>query len=134
MAWDYDRSLERIKQKHAEVADVQVSKLTREMDFDNIALNRPKRVHGAHIYVEIPNFPDIVGRNLEDGCEPELLRRLRLHARELTKVCETDFPRPRRPWTRPGTASRTSTRLPPTTRSPSTTCGLPARRASRWTG
>ena len=91
MAWDYDRSLERTKQKHAEVADVQVSKLTREMDFDNIALNRPKRVHGAHIYVDIPNFPDIVGRNLEDGCEPALLRRLHLHARELTEVCETDF-------------------------------------------
>jgi class 3 adenylate cyclase len=91
VAWDYDRSLERIKQKHAEVSDVQVSKLTREMDFDNIALNRPKRIHGAHLYVEIPNFPDIVGRNLADGCEPELLRRLHLHARELTKVCETDF-------------------------------------------
>jgi class 3 adenylate cyclase len=91
VAWDYGRSLERIKQKHAEVADVQVSKLTREMDFDNITLNRPKRVHGAHLYVEIPNFPDIVGRNLEDGCEPELLRRLHLHARELTEVCETDF-------------------------------------------
>jgi hypothetical protein len=91
VAWDYDRSLERIKQKHAEVADVQVSKLTREMDFDNIALNHPKRVHGAHVYVDVPNFPDIVGRNLEDGCEPELLRRLHLHARELTKVCEHDF-------------------------------------------
>jgi class 3 adenylate cyclase len=91
VAWDYDRSLGRIKQKHAEVADVEVSKLAREMDFDNIALNRPKRVHGAHVYVDVPNFPDIVGKNLEDGCEPELLRRLHLHARELTKVCESDF-------------------------------------------
>jgi hypothetical protein len=29
VAWDYDRSLERIKQKHAEVADIEVSKLAR---------------------------------------------------------------------------------------------------------
>jgi hypothetical protein len=91
MAWDYDRSIERIKQKHAEVADIEVSKLTREMDFVNISLKHPKRVHGAHVYVDVPNFSAIVGRDLEDGCEPELLRRLHLHARELTKVCESDF-------------------------------------------
>ena len=91
MAWDHDRSLERIKQKYAEVADIEVSRLAREMDFDNIALNHPKRVYGAHVYVDVPNFPEIVGKNLEDGCEPELLRRLHLHARELTKVCESDF-------------------------------------------
>jgi hypothetical protein len=91
VAWDYDRSLKRIKQKHVEVADVEVSKLAREMDFDNISLMHPKRVHGAHVYVDVPNFSDIVGKNLEDGCEPEVLRRLHLHARELTKVCESDF-------------------------------------------
>jgi class 3 adenylate cyclase len=39
----------------------------------------------------VPNFPEIVGKNLEDGCELELLRRVHLHARELTKVCESDF-------------------------------------------
>jgi class 3 adenylate cyclase len=65
------------------------------MDFDNIALNHPKRVYGAHIYLDVPNFPDIVGKNLEDGCEPELLRRLHLHASELTKVCETDLDAPK---------------------------------------
>jgi hypothetical protein len=54
VVWDYDRSLERIKRKHAEVADVEVNKLAREMDFDNIGLKHPKRVHGAHVYVGTP--------------------------------------------------------------------------------
>jgi hypothetical protein len=97
VAWDYDRSLKRIKQKHAEVADVQVSKLTREMDFDNVALNRPKRVHGAHVYVDVPNFPNIVGKNLEDGCEPELLEFGLHHRPQLLVAVQAGLARPAGP-------------------------------------
>lgn len=54
MSWNYDTSLARAQRKLEEVADVEVSKLNREMDFENISLKRAKKIHGAHIYVDVP--------------------------------------------------------------------------------
>jgi acetyl-CoA acetyltransferase len=44
------------------------------------------------------------------------------------------YPPPSPPWTRPGSAPATWTRSPPTTRSPSTTCGSASRPASPSSG
>lgn len=91
MAWSYDRSLERIRKKFDEVEDVEVSKLTREMDFQNISLKKAKKVHGAHLYADVSNFSDVLSKAAENGDEAEVLRSLHIHARETTRVVEKDF-------------------------------------------
>jgi hypothetical protein len=91
MGWSKDESLARCNKKYDETVGIKVTKLDREMDFDNISLLEPKRIFGAHVYVEIVNFSSIVGDKLDIGCEPDLLRRLHLHSRELTRVVEHDF-------------------------------------------
>jgi hypothetical protein len=91
MAWSYEKSLERIQRKLDEVQDVEVSKLSREMDFQNISLKHAKKVHGAQLYADITNFSDVLSKAAENGEEAEVLRALHVHAREITRVVEKDF-------------------------------------------
>lgn len=91
MGWSYDKSLDRIRKKFDEVRDIEVSKLTREMDFQNISLKHAKKVHGAHLYADVTNFSDVLSKAAENGDETEVLRALHIHAREITRVVEKDF-------------------------------------------
>jgi hypothetical protein len=88
VGWDYDRSVERVRAKWEETNGLVVSPLVRESDFDRIALRAPRLVIGAHVYLEVTNFRQVLG----DG-EPqaELLRLHHLWAREITRVVEKDF-------------------------------------------
>jgi class 3 adenylate cyclase len=88
MAWDGSRSLERAKAKWSETDGLTVSDLVRETDFDSTALKNPRKVDGAHVYVDIPDFRCLLGTGDPD---PVVARRLHLWAREVTKVVETDF-------------------------------------------
>jgi hypothetical protein len=89
--WNYDTSLERSKRRYEEVAGVEISDLCRAIDFDNISLLNPRRVHGVHLYVDIPGFAGLVGDDLDDDDARRVLRRLHLQHRELTRVCEAGF-------------------------------------------
>lgn len=54
MSWDKERSLERIKRRwEARDVEITVSKLTREMNLDNVTLHNGRRIQGAHIYVTV---------------------------------------------------------------------------------
>lgn len=83
MPWNRDKSLKRAQRKLDEVRDVEVSKLSRELDFQNISLKQAKKVYGAHLYVDIVNFGDVFSKAAENGDEADVLRVLHVHAREL---------------------------------------------------
>jgi hypothetical protein len=55
MAWNHDKSLDRIQQRwdRRSELDIEVSKLGREMDLENITLARSKRVRGVHAYATV---------------------------------------------------------------------------------
>jgi class 3 adenylate cyclase len=89
--WDYDRSLNRVRRRYDEVAEIEISDLTRPIDFEKISLLHPRRVRGVHLYADITNFPAIVGDNLSDRDARKVLRRLHLEHREVTRVCEAGF-------------------------------------------
>jgi hypothetical protein len=89
--WNHDKSLKRVQKKLDEVQDVEVSKLSREMDFQNISLKHAKKVYGAHLYVDIPNFGDVLSKAAENDDEADVIRVLHIHARELTRIVEKDF-------------------------------------------
>lgn len=92
MSWQYDKSLDRIKKKYEETADLEVSKLAREMDFENIGLLQPKKVQGAHLYLDVINQPEILTTVFGDADkEAEFLRRIHIYGRELTRITEKDF-------------------------------------------
>jgi class 3 adenylate cyclase len=56
MAWNEERSKRRVASHDSSTFVVSVSDLSRDMDFENLGGQEVKRVHGAHIYADIPNF------------------------------------------------------------------------------
>lgn len=56
MAWNEDRSRRRVAAHDSSTFEVRVSDLCRDMDFENLGSQEVKRVHGAHIYADVPNF------------------------------------------------------------------------------
>ncbi|MGE0681951.1 MAG: hypothetical protein AB7P69_13760, partial [Candidatus Binatia bacterium] len=56
MSWDEQRARERVVQHDFGDFDVTVSDLSREMDFHNLGTKDVRRVSGAHLYADVPNF------------------------------------------------------------------------------
>jgi class 3 adenylate cyclase len=56
MAWNEERSRRRVAAHDSSTFVVRVSDLCRDMDFENLGSQDVKRVHGAHIYADVPNF------------------------------------------------------------------------------
>jgi len=88
MGWDSDRSLERADAAWDATEGLTVTDLVRETDFASTALKNPRRVRGAHVYVDVPGFRHILGDAEPD---PEVARQLHLWAREVTRIVEKDF-------------------------------------------
>ncbi len=91
MSWDYDRSLQRSWTKYEETDGTTVTPVTKKTDFDNISLTGPRRVRAAHFYLDVANFTALLGRDPEAGTDEDMLRRLHLYAREVTRVVENDL-------------------------------------------
>src|SRR5207249_4657121 len=57
MSWDYESSLERIKQHVENLGDIEVEKLVREADLDSLlSETRCRQIYGAHTYLTVSNF------------------------------------------------------------------------------
>ena len=56
MAWNEEKSRRRVASHDASTFVVGVSDLCRDMDFENLGEQEVKRVSGAHIYADVPNF------------------------------------------------------------------------------
>lgn len=56
MSWDIDRSKRRVEENDYSDFDIKVADLSRTMDFSNLGTQDVRRVQGAHIYIDVPNF------------------------------------------------------------------------------
>jgi len=75
MAWNEETSRRRVASHDSGEFEVRVSDLCRDMDFENLGSKDVKRVHGAHIYADVPNFHvavEAAGGNKEE--QKKLLR------------------------------------------------------------
>ena len=89
MGWNYDTSLERVKNTWDSTQDIgEITTIVRATEFDNISLAKPRLVVGAHAYVEITNYRTLLGSEAPDA---EMLRLHHLWAREVARVVEKDF-------------------------------------------
>jgi class 3 adenylate cyclase len=95
MSWNYESSLLRIQDAMSEVSvdDIEVEKLKREMDLDNLSVKRCREIRGAHVYVDVSNFPRLVSTSevLQKDDYKRLIRCVHLYQRELSRILETDF-------------------------------------------
>lgn len=56
MSWNEQTAKKRVAEHDYVDFEVNVADLTREMDFNNLGVHDVRRVHGAHIYADVPNF------------------------------------------------------------------------------
>lgn len=66
MAWDEQRSRERVEKNDHSKDEINIDDLVRTKDFYTLGKKDVRRVQGSHIYVDIPNFHEAVGSAGED--------------------------------------------------------------------
>src|SRR5258705_42242 len=78
MNWDFQRSKDRLAKEWARIqeAGLNIQRLTPEMDFSNLSPTDARIVHGAHVYVHIPNFFEILDSPLMRKDDFKRLHRL----------------------------------------------------------
>lgn len=71
MAWDFNRSKNRVEaeEKRIDEVGIVVKRLTREMDLTNLSPTDTRLVHGVHMYTNVTNFNDLLADPLmrKDG-------------------------------------------------------------------
>ena len=90
MAWKYEDSLARIQLHLNSIGELEVSKLTREADLENLLSETTCRdIYGAHVYVQVSNFARLVsdGVYAQDDYK-RLIRSVHIYQRELTRIVE----------------------------------------------
>ncbi len=56
MAWNEQRSKDRVQKNDFSDTEVNVRDRSRSMDFANLGAKDVRRAEGVHLYVDVPNF------------------------------------------------------------------------------
>ena len=68
MAWDEERAKQRVANHDFSNLEVNITNLSRQMDFHRLGTKDVRRVQGAHLYADVPNFHQAVadvGRDIQ---------------------------------------------------------------------
>lgn len=92
MAWQKDRSSERVQKHLDNMGEIDVSKLTREADLEKLLSETCcRQIYGTHIYVPVSNFTKLVSDEPDgDECYKELIQALNIYQREVSRIVEWD--------------------------------------------
>ncbi len=90
MSWDKKRSLDRI-QKHLDgMGEIEVKKLAREADLEQLLSETTCReIYGAHVYIQVPNFAHLASNGLyaQDDYK-RLIQGVHTYQRAVTRIVE----------------------------------------------
>jgi class 3 adenylate cyclase len=90
MSWNKQRSLDRIQEHLDGMREIEVKKLTREADLENLLSETTCReIYSAHIYVQVSNFARLASGGLyaEDDYK-RLIQGVHIYQREVTRIVE----------------------------------------------
>ena len=90
MAWNYQSSLERIKQHVETLQDIEVEKLVREADLEGLlSETRCRQIYGAHTYVAVSNFSKLCSDGAYAGADyKRLIQGAHIYQREVARTVE----------------------------------------------
>lgn len=91
MSWDYQKSLQRIQKFLNSMGDIEVSRLTREADLEQLLTETSCReIYGAHVYVHVSNFARLASDGINDQDDyKHLIREVHIYQREVTRIVES---------------------------------------------
>lgn len=87
MAWNEQRSKDRVKDHDFHDFEVNVADLSRTMDFHNLGTKDVRRANAAHIYADVPNFHEAV----EDAGNDKQKQRKLLRAASVLRRVQCDL-------------------------------------------
>lgn len=90
MSWHYDKSLERIEKHRDGIGDIEVIKLVREADLNQLLSETTCReIYGAHVYVTVSNFVKLASDTIyaEDDYK-RLIQGVHIYQREVARIVE----------------------------------------------
>ncbi|MGI8495422.1 MAG: adenylate/guanylate cyclase domain-containing protein [Pyrinomonadaceae bacterium] len=90
MSWNYDKSKVRIKKHAGILEEIQIEKLTREADLNNLLTETCCReIHGAHVYVHVSNFAKMATEKVSDEKEyKRFIQAVHIYQREVARIVE----------------------------------------------
>jgi hypothetical protein len=93
MSWNYDDSLKRIGKHLDDMGEIEIEKLVREADLNNLLTETCCReIHGAHVYVYVTNFARIASESIADANEyKRFIQAVHIYQREVSRIVETLF-------------------------------------------
>ena len=90
MSWNYQRSMDRIRTHLENMGDIEVEKLRREADLEQLLSETTCRdIFGAHVYVQVSNFARLAsdGPYAEDDYK-RLIQGVHIYERAVTRIVE----------------------------------------------
>src|SRR6266852_803527 len=90
MSWDKKRSLDRIHEHLDGMGEIEVKKLTREADLEQLLSETTCReIYGAHVYIQVSNFARLASDGLyaQDDYK-RLIQGVHIYQREVTRIVE----------------------------------------------
>src|SRR5579859_6932574 len=88
MSWDQQRSMERIREHLNGIGEIEVKKLKREADLEQLLSETVCRdIYGAHIYIQIPNFACLASEDVNDeDTYKRLIQGTHIYQRAITRI------------------------------------------------
>jgi class 3 adenylate cyclase len=90
MSWNYQRSMDRIRAHLENMGDIEVEKLRREADLEQLLSETTCRdIYGAHVYIQVSNFARLAsdGPYAEDDYK-RLIQGMHIYQRAVTRIVE----------------------------------------------
>jgi class 3 adenylate cyclase len=90
MSWDKKRSLDRIRKHLDSMREIDVKKLTREADLEQLLSETTCReIYGAHVYIQVSNFAQLASDGLyAQNDYKRLIQGVHIYQREVTRIVE----------------------------------------------
>lgn len=91
MSWQYERSLKRIELHRDTMGEIEIEKLVREADLDQLLTEtRCREIYSAHVYANVSNFSHLASNTIyaEDDYK-RLIQGVHIYQREVSRIVET---------------------------------------------
>jgi class 3 adenylate cyclase len=88
MSWDYEQSMQRVQQHLDGMGDIEVERLVREMNLENLSETVCRQIYGAHVYCEIRNLSAMLGSLTADDDRKRLIQAVHIYQREVNRIVD----------------------------------------------
>lgn len=92
MSWDAEKSEARIWEHLESIPPIEVQPLERKANLETLLSETCCReIEGAHIYVDVPNFSQLIGGAENEDQLRQIIRAIHIYQRQLSRITEETF-------------------------------------------